>query len=1700
MEAAPVLARPAPVTAMAQRPIVARRSCETRSSARRSDERRSPRRRSRESRSPRRRSDERRSPRWRSRESRSSTEESSPQRKKSSSAERLAKKLLETSAVQSLSEQSDLDAVVKTLAPALLAELAKMKSSSSSSSFSTAKKELTAKPSLQKSEETDSKKQKKPPQKQPATSSVSTPQTTKSTTTTIKVLLPTPNLPRLKGPLPPGAKKATAGKLTNQKIAAQGSVQKDPVTAAKIQTDAASASDASVASEPTAAAVREQQPAASTPSSTAVTPLTVGEMVEKHLDPKRIACLKLETCFSPKYFKRGKKQLLITGLPRYYDGCYTEDDVAKLLIPFGFQHKDENIYVVPQTCMAFIQMPTSENVLNIINVTARKAIFFKGSKLCFRVIANSITMTPFEFYKSLMKLMKSRVQDAGMKTVFIKNISPSETRDLREALRKISSVRNFLPLLNKVFIEFVFVRDADRLGVWYSLLKQAPGHEVHRISIPHRRCTSLPPKRPENALPDSKDAVAGATVPPIKVAIPQGSISPFWVAMRTSPFLFPTMSPWFIIPDYLTALGRKSIEKASRRGSMFPTIMLTGLPEGNYKHEDVAELVWQYFPKQNLHSLYYNVAVLTLQRRAFVFFADWTSCCDFVRDHNANRVSVKGCTLSVHFVLQHMNQESSEEMMYKSLMKWSNAGIPESKSLEERLLCVEISEVSVDVIRVVMEVVASIATFVSFLPLANRICVEMADSSGVTQVVEKYNTFLPDSPKKFETWSKVKRFETLKSLKQRLQDSSEITINFEPDTIDVKAKPPAVKSQTEPPPSELSDTGSQPALQAGGPGGSAIPEPITAGPSATAMEEDGEKPGTEIAMDSTVGPETNEDVEKVKGEEGSLITSVSTADVTSAVSSGNTVPAASSPAPSATALMPEENFAELPQINEDIFKALTAAVHQHRLTRGSRSKSEEKKSKDSSEPTKPSSSASVSKASSSSSPLSAETPSSPGQKTQQSKTKSSSKPSNTASSGCSSRSASAACEREKITSAPAVKASIETHLEPLREEAKDTEGAVAKADHKVSAQGFAAKTVESETKIETTSEMHPPPQRHEVALSQAQSLETDFNVNNIQDQKKSKEEGEEDDVVKHTEEEGDSENYQIIDSLDDQTDEQMDDGGQDDSSETQLTGPEEGQTLNEESYQVLDSADNESKARPEEYNEMEMDGSLKVLDSVTDDQAATGQEDSRLVQDDGSTVKQLSEEDAVPVVDRSDDAVKDAVGKDQETNNKDHFQVLDTGSKQAPRGKGDGKKKEQEEVKSKMLSAESCKASQDVENPDGRIPNEDQPLQDRDNKDTLRDPDSDVTEQETFEVLDSIDDQTATEDGSQKPETPSEQISKEDIRPVEQEEDTHQVIDSLKDQPTTTETESGTDNQEKRTKKGEATARKDDRPSKRSSPATSASKSEEKEKSPKKQDRTVKRYETRTKMDTTAGVSKKDKEVTEEMVYEIVDSVEDEPVKDASTTERSGRRRSARGKKDDKITLNLTEVSEKPEEATYKILDSVEDETADDEPTVTTRSTRGKRERATKKDALNEETKKENTPTRRRHTPARESQERNREKTPKKEEKAPPKYSTPTKQSAIVVREVSEEDATNEISSMEDEVKDDRPATGGKGKRGRPKKEVKTAKKDSGTLKKGDKDASEKAADEEEATYQILDSVEDETVADEPPQDSLRVREKRTFL
>ncbi|XP_072232734.1 uncharacterized protein [Leuresthes tenuis] len=706
-----------------------------------------------------------------------------------------------------------------------------------------------------------------------------------------------------------------------------------------------------------------------------------------------------------------------------------------------------------------------------------------------------------------------------------------------------------------------------------------------------------------------------------------------------------------------------------------------------------------------------------------------------------------------------------------------------------------------------------------------------------------------------------------------------------------------------------------------------------------------------------------------------------------------------------------------------------------------------KKQKDSSESTKshtrPSSSASVSKtSSSSSSSQSAETSVSSGLKAQPRK----------------GRSHAPSAGRSTRSSAAAVKMSTETSH---KVEAKPTVTAVTKSDHQGSAESSAAKNVESEIKIETSSEMDPPAQRREFELTnQTQSLKSDSKDETPKEVKTSKDKGrKKDDDRKQTEEEGDDcDSYRILDSLDDEAEEEKQDG----STETQTSGPEPGQRSHEKDHQV--SAEEEGKSCFEQCIKMETDAPNQVQNSSTKDQEATVQGDSDLIKDESSTVKQVSEGVMTSAVNSSDMSSVASL-----TN-----QVMDKDTNQIPQTRGEGE----------VLSQEFCKTTTD-----DKLISQDknQSLEDRDNKDTLKA----FTEQEAFETVDSVDDQTVAEGDSRKPETPGGQISEGNIEPTEEEEDAYQVIDSVEDQPTATETESEADGRGDGTKKDNVTAERDDRPNRRGSLRTRTCKSEEKEKSPKKPDRTAEKNKTPTK-DSTTGKDKQVVEDTEEMVYEVVDSVEDESVQETSTTEKAGRRRSTRGIKDHKTPTTIhKEVPERPageEETEFKILDSVEDEAASDEPAVTTRSTRARREKA-KKDAENENSHKEKTPTGRRSKPARDSGDRNKEKAAETEAKTPPEENPQTKKSESAVGDAAEEEATYEILDAveEDAAGEDRPAAPEKPRRGRPKKDVKTARKQPAAVKK--EDSSSRRADEEEAEYQILDSVEDEPVDDGAPID-----------
>ncbi|XP_039863066.1 uncharacterized protein LOC120718578 isoform X2 [Simochromis diagramma] len=1283
---------------------------------------------------------------------------------------------------------------------------------------------------------------------------------------------------------------------------------------------------------------------------------TFGERIQEQLCPEKICCLKTVRLPRKKLVSLNCKVLLISNLPKYRDGCYLEEDIADLLTPHRFEYYDDTIYVIPQARMAFALMPTAVAAKNIVLASENERKFFlNGSKLRLQVVKRRNFKTPLEFYTYLMNQLcyvKKAGIDIGARTIYIRNISPDESRDLREALEKIGIVRNYLPLLNKVLIEFESVCDADRLGVWYSLLKQATGHKLSRVEIPHSGFMSLPPRLPHKALPDSEVAVDGAAVPTEDMIIPQRSTSPCWITMTTSPFVFPTVAPWFTIPEYLTVREPDDIEKAQSQGSTFSTIMLTGLPEGNYRQEDVAKLVWRYFPDQTVQTLYYNIIVLSLQRRAFVFFNSWDACCDFARDYLKDPVTVGEWRLGIHIVLKDMHPGSSEESMYRSMMKWSSTHVSESESLEDRLLIVEVSEVNVDLVTMIMKVVAPVAAFVRFLPLANRICIEMAEPGGLTQVMESNVT-----KDYLSSWSKVGRIESLKSLKQRLQDSGENTLNL--------------------------------------------------------------KLETEKAAESTAVPQPSEEGQKAAvKEEGPPQTLVTTPDA-------NAAPATSSAAPSATSpVKSEEKDSKLPHINEDVFMAITAALREHRQGRESRAQSKDRESKISS-------------------PSRAQDEDAPNEKVQvdnlEKKVSSESRPfgepdfnvddfvtvdeinddaadadpngesdSSTKSTKNKESQSSAASPASKRTSAGSSKDSSSS-ASPSSKPTESSEKSSSTSSLRKSKDSFESTKPESSVSVskpvsfsgEKTQPSKPPDKlshssssgyrtRSSKMASTAAAELTEESAATKSDLKVSAKENQTKvETSSETQPPAEGEGLEMKSQT--QTDSNQE-------SKTESSGPEQTQSLHEGESQVLNSIDDKGS---EESSKTETDAPLYVIDNVSEDQASTVQEDSHLVKDEGATAKQLSEE------------------KIQEPDAADKKERLDPSMNQTPRSSGDGK-----EMNEEMLSEKSSKASKAF----CQTPNNEE----QENKGSS----ADVTKEKASEKLDSVNDHTRGEDDEKKLNT-----SKAVTEGTEEEEEAYQVIDSVEEEPPTTETEAEAENKEEKTKKDVEVAKRAERPTRRGRPRTRTSKREE-------------------------------KETQEEMIFEVVDSVEDEFVQDVSTTERPGRRRSARGNKEDKKMPTSTVACIKTvreEESTSEILDSVEGKAAMNEPTITTRSTRGRRE--TEEDV----SKKDKTPTRRRPTPARDSQEPNKEEP----QQTQVKESTPTKK--------SEGNATFTIvDPVQDEViKDERAKTPEKRRRGRPKKDTKVTKKQA-ALKNA---ASSKVADEEEAIYQIVDSVEDETADNEPLKD-----------
>uniref|UniRef100_A0A096LW58 Matrin-type domain-containing protein n=1 Tax=Poecilia formosa TaxID=48698 RepID=A0A096LW58_POEFO len=747
------------------------------------------------------------------RERRSSSERSTPERRRSTSAERLAKRLLEASGVQSLSKQSDLEAVVKSMTPALLAELKKQKTTSSSFSVTRpSPRETEDEPNTVKlrgifsnhsyndvwnamesfgkvesivlyrsrHEATVIFQEEEDAEVLRSMESFDFKGGTITVVTDDCVFIPpgstSAKQQKKSWPADEAAKAETSSAAKKRKTEGDGSggQTKKPAAAPEEpdetpdavkpktdQEDVPAQEERRQDAEEDSEVKLESEPAEVDPGDDyqldPETSLTVGDRLQSLLPTETFKCFTDEEV---KSMTELPEVFLISNLPDVEACSYTEEELTEQLAPFGFKHKVDTIYCLPQSGLALGVMPSGEDLRNLLTETCG-GVAFRGQQICIRPVRGSFPMTPFQFYSALMKRIRCNVTDDGSRTVLFHHVSHGETQELREFLTNEFTVKNFLPLLNKVFVEFGSISAADLLGLSYSRQEAGRSHQLLRMKAP-------------DAFGESRG----------KYNLPPNTKPPFWITMKTDPFIFPTSSPWFDVPNYIKLKKVSCFTEVDGWSAASCAVMLTNLPTGGYTQEDVARLAWPYFPEQTLRTLCSNVVVLPLQRRAFVYFSDWSTCDRFIKDHVNKVLSINDCKLGAFLALNMEHHGASEEMLYKNVMKWSSRPVPDSGPLEERLLSVETFDASPDVVTVVMKVVASITPFVNFLHLANRIYIEMSDSAAVARVVEK--VFFLDDLTEDENWMKVGRIEPLVTLQQRLQLTGNLPIDLETHLQSVK--------------------------------------------------------------------------------------------------------------------------------------------------------------------------------------------------------------------------------------------------------------------------------------------------------------------------------------------------------------------------------------------------------------------------------------------------------------------------------------------------------------------------------------------------------------------------------------------------------------------------------------------------------------------------------------------------------------------------------------------------------------------------------------------------------------------------------------------------------------------------------------------------------------------------------------------------
>ncbi|CAL8377695.1 unnamed protein product, partial [Gadus morhua 'NCC'] len=341
--------------------------------------------------------------------------------------------------------------------------------------------------------------------------------------------------------------------------------------------------------------------------------------------------------------------IMVTDLPEMECDASTWSSFTRVLEKFGNVQCDK-CFILPENCTAFVSM-SANKVAALMKSLVMGASLNSKTVRCHLLKENALE-SPITFYKHLLRWSEKLYDESTLeyRLVYISNIPVNNYWMLafNEGLRKTGGVRLYLPLIGKIFVEFVTVEDADRFGVWLSEFRPS---KLKRWKI----CFSRPGLDQD-----------------VYELFKAGREDAFLITLFTQTVFYPTLSPQFYTPAHRTVNGPEDLKWAGKHLTGQSVVMVTGLALSTYRHMDLVDKVWPYFVEKDISRVYYSVVILPLQRRAFIHFDDALKCKEFVSDFLHKPFTIGGSDLTLHFVLDHLEPCTSELQLYNRLLQWTN--------------------------------------------------------------------------------------------------------------------------------------------------------------------------------------------------------------------------------------------------------------------------------------------------------------------------------------------------------------------------------------------------------------------------------------------------------------------------------------------------------------------------------------------------------------------------------------------------------------------------------------------------------------------------------------------------------------------------------------------------------------------------------------------------------------------------------------------------------------------------------------------------------------------------------------------------------------------------------------------------------------------------------------------------------------------